>query len=281
MAVRASKQLSAGELEALAALEARAVGADGGRLKLEWGALRSRPGHAPRDFTWWEQDTLLGFAGLYAFNTAKVEIAGMVDPGARRRGIASALLDAALTVCREHGGESVLLVVPRNSPGGRQLALGRGAQLEHSEHAMVLRCSPPPAPANPALSLRAADLPDLEVLSELMLAGFGHPLSGPEELLPTERSQTLVAEYRGRVAGTVRLSRDGDRGGVYGFTIAPQLRGQGIGREVLSRVCRELLSSGMREVGLEVAVDNDHALGLYRSVGFTPLATEDYYELGL
>jgi hypothetical protein len=28
---------------------------------------------------------------------------------------------------------------------------------------------------------------------------------------------------------------------------------------------------------LDVAVDNDRALGLYTSLGFTPIASEDYY----
>jgi ribosomal protein S18 acetylase RimI-like enzyme len=34
-------------------------------------------------------------------------------------------------------------------------------------------------------------------------------------------------------------------------------------------------------VHLEVAVDNDHALGLYTSLGFAPISTEDYYTLPL
>jgi ribosomal protein S18 acetylase RimI-like enzyme len=33
----------------------------------------------------------------------------------------------------------------------------------------------------------------------------------------------------------------------------------------------------VREVTLEVEVDNDHALGLYTSVGFVRQATEDYF----
>jgi len=36
-----------------------------------------------------------------------------------------------------------------------------------------------------------------------------------------------------------------------------------------------------RRIGLEVAVENDHALGLYTSVGFTSVSTEDYYALSL
>jgi ribosomal protein S18 acetylase RimI-like enzyme len=37
----------------------------------------------------------------------------------------------------------------------------------------------------------------------------------------------------------------------------------------------------MQHIGLEVAVENDHALGLYTSAGFTPVTTENYYALSL
>jgi ribosomal protein S18 acetylase RimI-like enzyme len=38
---------------------------------------------------------------------------------------------------------------------------------------------------------------------------------------------------------------------------------------------------GVRRIGLEVAVENDHALSLYTSLGFTQMTTEDYYALPL
>jgi ribosomal protein S18 acetylase RimI-like enzyme len=46
-------------------------------------------------------------------------------------------------------------------------------------------------------------------------------------------------------------------------------------------VCRRLRDEGVRRVGLEVAVENDHALGLYTSLGFIQVTTEDYYALSL
>jgi ribosomal protein S18 acetylase RimI-like enzyme len=281
MAVEATNQLSRLQLEALATLESRVVSTDGGRLKLEWGVLRNRSGDAKRDFLWTEDGELLGFLGLYAFDTSKIEITGMVDPEARRRGIATALLDAALRACSPHGGGSVLLVVPRQSVGGRQLALLRGAALEHSEHALVLAERPGEAPADPRLTVRAAARDDFDDLSDLLLAGFGHRASDPREFDRDGRSRAVIVELGRAVAGTARLSLDGRRGGVYGFTIAPDLRGRGIGRDVLRRVCRGLFDQGATTVGLEVAVDNDHALGLYLSLGFTPVSTEDYYELKL
>ncbi len=87
-------------LEAIAGLERRVVAADGGRLKLEWGVLRSRPVDEVRDLLWWEDGRLLGFLGLYVFSGQDLEVTGMVDPDARRRGIGRELFDAALPLCR-------------------------------------------------------------------------------------------------------------------------------------------------------------------------------------
>ena len=77
----------------------------------------------------------------------------------------------------------------------------------------------------------------------------------------------------------MRLTRDLHGGGIYGFAIDPAWQGRGIGSDVLRRICRLLMDEGARQVGLEVAVDNDRALGLYTSTGFTEVTTEDYYAL--
>ena len=276
-----TQQLSRRQLEALARLEARVVSADGGRLKLEWGVLRDRPGDAIRDYLWLENDRPVGFVGLYAYGSSRIEIAGMVDPAARRRGIATALLQAALPTCREHGGDSVLLIVPRESVGGRAFALGRGAVLEHSEHALLLDERPEDRPVDPRIQIRAATRDDFEQLSELLIAGFGHPAYHPHEFDRTERSRTVIVQLGRVVVGTARLLLDGVRGGIYGFTITPELRGRGIGRDVLRRVTTGLFDAGATTVGLEVEVENDHALGLYLSLGFKPHSTEDYYQLML
>ncbi len=88
---------------------------------------------------------LLGFLGIYNHSAPVVELAGMVDPTARRRGIGTALLNAALGVCRERGYSTMLLIVPRTSTAGRALALGRSANPHHSEHALQLLVEPHPS----------------------------------------------------------------------------------------------------------------------------------------
>lgn len=271
-------RLSDPELAAVADLERRVVTADGGRLKLEWGSLRSRTGDEVQDLLWCDGGQVLGFLGLYTFGPA-LELTGMVAPEARRRGIGGALLDAGLRVAAGRGLAGGLLVVPRSSSAGRALALSRDGQLEHSEHALVLRATPAEGPQDPAVELRQAVAADGAAVSRLLTSGFGRP--APVDLLdrPSAGERTLVVEYAGTPVGTVRLSRDGQNAGVYGFVVDPAWQGRGIGRDVLRRVCQQLRDEGARQVGLEVEVDNERALGLYTSVGFVPVMTEDYFAL--
>lgn len=204
----------------------------------------------------------------------------MVAPDARRRGIATALLDAAVPLYRADECRQVLLIVPRASVGGQQLALKRGGVLDHSEHAMALLGPPTDGARNPELSLRPAYSADLPFVSRLLEEGFGWP--APDDLadqLESPRRRMIVIELSGSAVGTMALTRDGNGAGIYGFVVDPSWQGRGIGRAALRQACEELNRDGARRIGLEVAVENDRALALYTSVGFTPVSTEDYFAL--
>ncbi|GIF22165.1 ribosomal protein S18 acetylase RimI-like enzyme [Actinoplanes tereljensis] len=273
--VTLSAGLSPAALQAIADLEHRVVAADGGRLKLEWNALRNRSGQAAEDVLWWDGDRLLGFLGVYAHGAPELELAGMVDPAARGRGIGTALLTAGLELCREREHTSVLLVVPRPSTAGRALAERHGGRLDHSEHALEMLDEPVYVPADPRITVRPAAEADQPAVREILRLGFGWD---PPESAGRD-PETLVVEQDGHPIGTARLHREGDRAGVYGFVIHPDLQGQGIGRDVLHRMCRTARADGATVVHLEVATDNDRALHLYTSLGFHPVITEDYYAL--
>ncbi|MCU7727898.1 GNAT family N-acetyltransferase [Actinoplanes sp. KI2] len=275
MVVELSTGLSTAALDAIADLERRVVAADGGRLKLEWGSLRNRSGQDVEDVLWWDGERLLGFLGIYAHSAPTLELAGMVDPAARRRGIGTALLDAGQQLCRQREHDSVLLIVPRPSAAGRSLALRRGGSLEHSEHALELLGEPAEVPADPGITVRAAAPADQPAVLEILRRGFDWE---PPEAAGSG-PHTLVVERDGRLIGTARLHPEGDRAGIYGFAIHPDHQGRGIGRDVLHRLCRTARADGATTVHLEVETDNDRALHLYTSIGFRPVITEDYYAL--
>jgi ribosomal protein S18 acetylase RimI-like enzyme len=270
--------LTSDALQAIAELERQVVEADGGRLKLEWGNLRGRSGDRVEDLLWWEGERLLGFLGIYGFGDSP-ELAGMVAPDARRRGIGSALVDAAVTLCRERSNRQPLLVVPRQSIAGKRLALRRGGTLDHSEHHLVLFGEPTSGPHNPEISLRPATAADVPVVVSLLEQGFGW--SGPDDL-GDRLERTALIELRGAVVGTLFLHRDDEaQASIYGFAVEPTMQGRGIGRAALRQACQQLRANGARRIGLDVDVANDRALGLYTSIGFTSLTTEDYFALPL
>lgn len=91
--------------------------------------------------------------------------------------------------------------------------------------------------------------------------------------------RTLVVEVSGSAVGTLRLTREGDDAGIYGFAIDPSWQGRGLGRDALRRACEQLRAEGARRIRLEVAVENDRALALHTSSGFKPVSTEDYFSL--
>jgi ribosomal protein S18 acetylase RimI-like enzyme len=273
--------LSSGALQAIAELEGRVIEADGGRLKLEWRTLRRRSGERAEDLLWWQDDRLLGFLGCYRFGST-IELAGMVAPDARGRGIGTALLDAAPALCRELGGREALLIVPRPSAAGQRLALRHGGVLDHSEHALALTGDPTSGPHDPALCLRPATVSDVPLISRLLEVGFGHP--APDDLegrLKVAHERTVMIELNGSPVGTMRCNRDGEGAGIYGFVVDPSWQGRGIGRDALRCLCLQLRAEGARRIGLEVEVQNDRALALYLAVGFTPVITEDYFALPL
>lgn len=279
--------LTPADLAAIADLETRTVAADGGRLKLEWGELNRRAGDRVTDLLWWnapesDKRCLMGFLGFYTFGAA-VELAGMVDPTFRRGGIGTALLAAALPLLRPLPAAAtstpVLLVCPRTTPAGAAFAAARQAPLHHCEYALVLSGEPADGPVDPDTVLSAATPGDEPAIRRLLRTGFAQtPGAGP--IMPAgDPAQHLVVRRNDAVIGYLRLTLERGVGGIYGFVIDPGLRGRGIGRDVLRRACRRVVGQGATSVGLEVAVDNDHALGLYTSAGFTPISTEDYFIL--
>lgn len=263
-------------LAEVADLERRVVAADGGRLKLEWGALRSRAGDRVSDFVWRVDGRVVGFCGLYLFGR-DAELAGMVDPPARRQGIGSALLAAAMPVVASMGREEALLVTPRTTPAGGAFARAHAGRLHHSEHHLVLGATPPPPPTHRDVLVRDAAESDVSALRRILTAAFGHDPGDFQVAAGDGDDRHLALERDGAVIGCLRLSRDDGGVGIYGFAIESSLRGGGIGRAVLSRVCRDLRAAGVATVTLEVETTNERALGLYTSCGFERQATEDYY----
>jgi ribosomal protein S18 acetylase RimI-like enzyme len=77
-----------------------------------------------------------------------------------------------------------------------------------------------------------------------------------------------VAVVDGAPAGICKLAIRGDRGWIAGIGIAAARRGQGVGEELMRGVLHVARERGLREVWLEVLVQNEPAIRLYEKLGF-------------
>ncbi len=86
----------------------------------------------------------------------------------------------------------------------------------------------------------------------------------------------LVADDKGLV-GFGGLMIIGDEAHVSNLLVDPALRGQGIGRQILTSLLDRAIQGGARHLTLEVRVGNQAARGLYASVGLAPVGVRPGY----
>ncbi len=128
------------------------------------------------------------------------------------------------------------------------------------------------------------DLPALVALEEGSFTADRMSRRSLRRLLLGNTADVLLAEAPGGalLGAAVLLRRKGSRRErLYSLAVDPAARGRGVGRLLLEAVLASARSRGAVEVGLEVRTDNDGAIALYRSLGFTEAGVvEGYYADG-
>jgi ribosomal protein S18 acetylase RimI-like enzyme len=222
------------------------------------------------------------------------EVCLLVHPAHRRRGVGRRLLGRAGAMCRRRGAGVVLLTVDERSAGGKAFAEAVGARYRFSEYRMELERVPEDRPWPAPLRLRRATAEDASTFAQVGGAAFGDPdeearrrrveeemRASPAGPGSTPHHRYVLAELDGRPIGTIRVSFYDRMVYLTSFGVLPELQGQGLGRQILTRTVRRLAAEGWSPIRIEVETENRTALGLYRSCGFREIAGYAYYTLDL
>lgn len=135
------------------------------------------------------------------------------------------------------------------------------------------------------MQIRATTEDDVEGLSALVTAvARERTFLGTTEGFPVEQTRGYLAHVRqsdgvalvavdgGRVVGWLDIARGPFEGlthyGRLGMGLAPDWRGRGLGRRLLTQALDAAFAKGFERIELEVFASNTQAVGLYRSVGF-------------
>lgn len=100
-----------------------------------------------------------------------------------------------------------------------------------------------------------------------------------ERIEPGPNQIVFGAFDSGRLVGIAGLKREtleqiSHRATVWGVAVDPEYRKQGVAKRLLQRVIAHARDQGILQVQLAVAVENEAAQALYRSLGFVSFGVE-------
>jgi ribosomal protein S18 acetylase RimI-like enzyme len=283
------KILSVDDVAAIRHLAAICEGHERTRLRISWGMLQTRPGDFPLDFLYYNNGEIVGYLALDDQGVETKELFGMVHPAYRRQGVFQLLFQAAKDVCHSRAVKHLVLTCERASSSGQAFVKSVGATYDFSEHEMVLTDFCPHLQFDDRLSVRVADVEDVNALTIVQAAAFNDPEAVVRRHITTFMAKPSCRYYFvtfgeksvrcKEPVGSLRLEL-ADEIGIYAFGIHPAYRGRGYGRQMLEEVIYQIRADqdiSQRAIMLDVETDNVHALSLYRSCGFQIRATYNYY----
>lgn len=259
-------------------------------MRVAYTLLRARPGHETNDFLYYEGGKLVGYLALDSFGFDERELVGVVHPDFRRRGIFQTLLDAAKDECKQRGVQRLLLLCERSSASGQAFVHAIGAQLDHSEHELLLGTFQSRLTFNERLFIREAAHKDLDAVITVMASDFGDEKFARRFVTQvfSEPGQRFYLATLGGAdlgcdepIGTLRLDEQTDQVGMYSFVVRPEYRGQGYGRQLLEEVITNVQAESKKAISVEANVDNTSVLTLFQSCGFEIQWTSDYYRINI
>lgn len=122
-------------------------------------------------------------------------------------------------------------------------------------------------------TFREAEEADMESVVALWQAcGLTRPWNDPYKdfsfALASGTSAVLIHENDGHAVASVMVGHDGHRGMLYYVAVAPELQGQGFGKEAVRAAEAWLAARGVWKVNLLVRPENAAVKGFYETLGY-------------
>ena len=226
------------------------------------------------EFMLYDDNKLIGYAGICDFGGEEIEVNGMVHPDYRRKGIFTRLFSLLKDEFNKRNNKAMLLLSDNNSVSGIEFIKNMTDDFSHSEYDMNLDMDATQNESFDNLIFRKALIEDINKIKEANFEFFS-----VNDIEDISSGITYLLETDNIIIGKVRLEAIDNNGGIYGLEILPEYRGNGYGRELLILSIKKLKESNVKIINLQVETDNKNALNLYKSCGFKENYTMDYYRL--
>nr|WP_106782456.1 GNAT family N-acetyltransferase [Lysinibacillus timonensis] len=225
-------------------------------------------------------DRLVGAASaidIMGLNT--YEWSMIVSPMYRKIGIGTALFKVLHEGLVDRGAEGELALVIDNDTYGKKFLEKYGFQYSFSE--ATLEANAGIMVVSEDVFIRPYSNLDQEALVEIYSETFGDLREESLDLIDyntrTEGHILWVAEFEGKIVGTVTTTKEGEVQWVTALAVHPEMQGRGIGTVLLNWTKDFTLRNGEKLVMLDVEVENERALAVYEKAGFIKSMQVDFF----
>jgi ribosomal protein S18 acetylase RimI-like enzyme len=202
----------------------------------------------------------------------------VVDPAARRRGIAAALLAELVAIDAPGDGPSLQSLCSPSWHAG--LAFLHALGFAHIESEITFRCSRLMAPSTttpPGTSVYRVEKPEREAadLARIHNAAYRSDVAfrhySPEEMMRAlESGDVWVAADGGHLVGFCQLEHESEMVWLESIAIDPTHQGRGLGSRLAHRALQAADVAPSRPAELNVSSVNRVAIKVYSRLGFEP-----------
>ncbi|EOL44287.1 GNAT family N-acetyltransferase [Enterococcus caccae] len=219
----------------------------------------------------WDTDKLVGYVAMSSFNLEELEVTIITK---HDRAILDQINRILIEYTKEQNIQTTLWIIDRKDNFSISYVKEMNRyKYRFSEYAMTLAIDKfMPMPSE--ISLQPAREKDTKAIASLENGEFTEK---QEVLNKEDLKKTLVLKEKENVIASIRIEKEGNSYGIYGFVVRADFRGQGLGRKILSQIIQQLLEKQAKKIYLEVESTNNIAHHLYQSIGFVEQTLFDYY----
>ena len=230
----------------------------------------------PAFFLYYEKGELVGLLTVYA-DDQDVEVAILVHPNHRRRGIARALYRSFEKETASYPIESVTFQTERVFLERHPDFVNNWGLVEDEETETWLGKDRRPYPLATVsnLDVLLADRSYQDQISQLKFQAFSEEHESREvvdryvaEALKDPESRLYILLKNGQVIGTCTVDLSSNTNYFYGLAIAELERGQGYGSYLAKSLVNQLIEQNDKEFQIAVEDSNVGAKRLYEKIGF-------------
>lgn len=242
------------------------------------GADRGRPS----SILYYRDNQLIGFLAAFFFRDKACEIALMVAPSHRRKGVAKQMLDRILPLIRIEEVDTLVFSSPQglNDPW----LIACGLDYQSCEYQMQRNINEPIV-LEQTSEVRVATLRDIPYLCAIdevcfpdllihdMPAQFNKRLNDPTQWI------FVVTSNAGTPIGKAHFTSLSNSARLTDIGVLPNAQGRGFGSALLAHCVNFAYDASIPTIFLDVESANQHACNLYVRLGFSINNAHDYWRI--